>query len=567
MTSVDERDERLAELLEELTAAQARGESPDIHSVAGQHPELQEELLELWAAVQLADAVAARSDSFANLSATTDSTPLTNVSPADTQLPRTFGDYELLSELGRGGMGIVYRAKQKSLQRMVALKLILRGQLAGETELARFRAEAEAIARLDHPGIVPIYEVGMQDDQPYFSMRYVEGVTLAQKLASGPLPPREAAELLANVARAIDDAHRRGVLHRDLKPANVLIDKEGRPYVTDFGLAKQVTDDMSLTHTGAVLGTPSYMAPEQAAGSRGRSGPAADVYSLGAILYAMLTGRPPFQAANAVDTVLLVLEQDPLPPRLVNARADRDLEMIALRCLQKPPELRYASAGELAEDLEAYLRGEPISARSGQFSQVLTRVFRETHHAVVLENWGLLWMWHSLMLLVLCLVTNLFQYLGLSGQAPVMRTPGPYLFLWGGGLAIWAPIFWALRRRAGPVTFIERQIAHVWAGSVISAVLLFVIEFLLRLPVLTLSPILGLTNGMAFMVKASVLSGKFYFYAALMFLTGVAMAAMHRAGWDYGISLFGIMAAASFFFPGLKYYRQRKQAERASLGD
>lgn len=559
MSAAEETDELLAELLEALTAAQQRGETPRVDLVAKDHPALRDELLELWAAVQLADAVAARSGSLSGLTAPR----MLHDANYDRQLPRQFGDYELLAELGRGGMGVVYKARQTSLNRLVALKLILRGRLAGETELARFRAEAEAIARLDHPGIVPIYEVGMQEDQPYFSMRYVEGDTLAKRLTEGPLPPREAAEILVQVARAIDEAHRRGVLHRDLKPANVLLDQAGRPYVTDFGLAKQLTDEASLTHTGAVLGTPSYMAPEQAAGSRGRTGPAGDVYSLGAILYAMLTGRPPFQAASPVDTVLLVLEQDPLPPRLINAKADRDLEMIALRCLQKPPELRYASAGELADDLAAYLRGETISARSGHFSQVLSRVFRETHHAVVLENWGPLWMWHSLMLLVLCLVTNLFQYLGESGQMPVMSTPGPYLFLWGGGLAIWAPIFWALRRRAGPVTFVERQIAHVWAGSVITAVLLFVIEYLLRLPVLTLSPVLGLTNGMAFMVKASVLSGKFYFYAGLMFLTGVAMAFLQQHGWHYDITLFGVMAAACFFFPGLKYYRQRRQAELA----
>ena len=559
MSATEDTDELLAALLEELAARRLRGEVPVVELVAQDRPELQSELRELWAAVQLADAVAARSPS---LSGPTVAHSV-NVPLAERQLPREFGDYELLAELGRGGMGVVYQARQRSLNRLVAIKLILRGRLAGATELARFRAEAEAIARLDHPGIVPIFEVGMHDEQPYFSMRYIEGDTLAERLAEGPLPPREAAGILVEVARAIAEAHRRGVLHRDLKPANVLLDRAGRPYVTDFGLAKQLSDDAGLTHTGAVLGTPSYMAPEQAAGSRGRAGPAGDVYSLGAILYAMLTGRPPFQAASPVDTVLMVLEQDPLPPRLLNAKADRDLEMIALRCLQKPAELRYASASDLADDLAAYLSGDALAARSGHFSQVMSRVFRETHHAVVLENWGLLWMWHSLMLLVLCLVTNWFHYLGISGQSAMMRTPGPYLFLWGGGLAIWAPIFWALRRRAGPVTFVERQIAHVWAGSVITAILLFVIESLLKLPVLTLSPVLGLTNGAAFMVKASVLSGKFYFYAGLMFVTGVAMALLQARGWDYGITLFGVMAAASFFFPGLKYYRQRRETERA----
>ena len=214
------------------------------------------------------------------------------------------------------------------------------------------------------------------------------------------------------------------------------------------------------------------MAPEQADGRRGEVGPASDVYSLGTILYQMLTGRPPFQAASPVDTLLMVLEQDPVPPRMLNAKADRDLEMIALKCLQKPPELRYPSAEGLAADLNAYLAGEPVSARSGGFTQVIARVFRETHHAPVLENWGLLWMWHSVVLLGLCLATNWLVWRQVESR-------WPYLWIWAGGLAVWAPIFWALRRRAGPVTFIERQIAHLWAAAVIASIELFVIEWLL----------------------------------------------------------------------------------------
>jgi serine/threonine-protein kinase len=267
----------------------------------------------------------------------------------------------------------------------------------------------------------------------------------------------------------------------------------------------------------------------------------------------MLTGRPPFQAATAVDTVLLVLEQEPLPPRLLNPRADRDLEMIALKCLQKPPALRYQSAKALADDLRAYLADEPIAARSGAFSQVMARWFRETHHATVLENWGLLWMWHSLALLVICLVTNWFQYRGVT-------SPRPYVVLWTAGLGTWAAIFWALRRRSGPVTFVERQIAHLWAASMINISLLFMIEIELGLPVLTLSPILALTSGMVFLVKAGILTGEFYVQSAALFSTALAMAWMQRSGIPLEISLFGLVSAASFFFPGLKYYRQRQQA-------
>ncbi len=367
------------------------------------------------------------------------------------------------------------------------------------------------------------------------------------------------------MCRAIAEAHRQGLLHRDLKPSNILIDRTGHPFVSDFGLAKRVTADKSdedeqtrslLTHSGAIVGTPGYMAPEQAAGNRGEVGRATDVYGLGALLYATLTGRAPFQSASPVDTVLQVLEQDPLPPRLLNPGVDADLEMIALRCLQKPAELRYATADELADDLERFLANEPIAARSSRFDQVLTRAFRETHHAVVLENWGVLWMWHSLVLIVLCVVTNAFQWEGITARLP-------YVGLWTIGLGVWAVIFWNLRRRSGPITFVERQIAHIWAGSMICSTLLFGIEALLDLPVLTLSPVLGLVSGMVFLVKAGILSGAFYIQAAALFATAGAMALWSRTGLPpLGISLFGIVSAACFFVPGLKYYRQQRSRLR-----
>ncbi len=225
-----------------------------------------------------------------------------------------FGDYQVLEELGRGGMGVVYRARQISLGRDVALKVLLRGRSPSTSDLARFRTEAESAARLDHPAIVPIYEVGLHEGQPFFTMKHVAGTTLSERLAEGPIPPRDAAAILAPICRAVHYAHERGVLHRDLKPSNILIDEEGRPHVSDFGLAKRVEDEEHLTLSGAVLGTPAYMSPEQAAGKRGNLGPASDVYSLGTILYQMLTGHPPFRAASPVETVLLVLEQEPLPP-------------------------------------------------------------------------------------------------------------------------------------------------------------------------------------------------------------------------------------------------------------
>jgi eukaryotic-like serine/threonine-protein kinase len=272
-----------------------------------------------------------------------------------------FGDYELLSEIARGGMGVVYRARQVSLNRPVALKMILAGQLAGKDEVKRFHIEAEAAANLDHPAVVPIFEIGEHDGQHFFSMGFIEGTSLSARVADGPLPPREAATLTMQVAEAMQYAHERGVIHRDLKPANVLLDRQGRPKVTDFGLAKKLQGDSGLTHTGQVMGTPSYMPPEQAEGKD--VGPLADVYSLGAILYCLLTGRPPFQAASPMDTLLQVVSQDPVPPRQLNPGVPRDLETITLKALEKLPGKRYQSAAALGADIDRWLRGEPILAR------------------------------------------------------------------------------------------------------------------------------------------------------------------------------------------------------------
>jgi len=561
-----DRDERLAMLLDQLANANASGGGVDLESLARDNPDLEQELRELWATMMLADDFGSFDADLIG-HATLDAADAAPIRTA--HVPPAFGDYEPLAEIGRGGMGVVYRARQISLDRPVAVKMILRGALASGSDIARFRVEAESAARISHPNIVPVYEVGERDGQPYFSMQLVEGTTLSQKLADGPLTPRDAASLLAPVCRAVAEAHRNGVLHRDLKPSNILIDPTGRPFVTDFGLAKRMTptgdserDDhsgehMSLTDTGAAIGTPSYMAPEQAAGQRGEIGPATDVYSLGSILYAMLTVRPPFQAASPVDTILMVLEQEPVPPRVLNPQADPDLEMVALKCLQKPTDLRYADAAELADDLEAWLRNEPVSARSSQFTQVLSRVFRETHHAAVLENWGVLWMWHSLVVLSLCVVTNLLQWRDAANSNP---SRWPYLGLWCVGLSIWAAIFYSLRRRAGPVTFIERQIVHVWAGSMIASMLLYFVEWMLDLPVLKLSPVIALVSGMVFLVKASLLNGRFYFQAAALFLTGAVMAIIPRTTLpDVSISVYGVVSGLSFFIPGMKYYRQRKR--------
>jgi serine/threonine protein kinase len=276
---------------------------------------------------------------------------------------RRVGKYEVVAELGRGGMGVVFKAHQTDLHRTVAIKMIRSGTIAGPEDVIRFRAEAEATAGLHHPNIVRIYEVGEFEGHPYFSMEYIDGPSLSQRLAEGPVRSKVAARYLATLARALQHAHEHNILHRDLKPSNVLLDGEDRPHITDFGLAKRLNADSGQTPTGAVLGTPSYMAPEQAAGNK-KLTPVVDVYGLGALLYELLTGRPPFRAETALDTLLQVLERHPAPPRLLNPNVDRDLETICLKCLEKDPRRRYGSAKALAEDLERYLAGESITARS-----------------------------------------------------------------------------------------------------------------------------------------------------------------------------------------------------------
>src|SRR5262245_16492776 len=303
-------------------------------------------------------------------SATRQEAPLAPLSTGQAdvvRLPHDLGDYILLEKIAEGGMGVVYKARQQNPNRLVALKMIRSGQFANEDDVRRFRQEAEQAAALDHPNIVPVYEVGVAGGQHFFTMKLIEGGGLNHHLERYRSDPRAAARLLIVVARAVHHAHQRQVLHRDLKPGNILLDAEGRPHVVDFGLAKRLASPGtepgagSLTVSGAVIGTPEYMAPEQAAGRKLTT--AADVYALGAILYSCLTGRPPFRGPSPMWTLRQVIEQEPARPRSLNPAVPRDLETICLKCLEKEPGKRYGSAEALAEELERWLRGEPIVAR------------------------------------------------------------------------------------------------------------------------------------------------------------------------------------------------------------
>lgn len=369
---------------------------------------------------------------------------------------RYFGDYELLEEIARGGMGVVYRARQVNLNRIVAVKMILSGRLADDDDVARFRAEAEAAANLQHPNIVAIHEVGEYEGQHYFSMDYVVGQSLAELVREHPLPAGRAAEIIRTVAEAVDYAHRRGVIHRDLKPANVLMavddescadlekangsdryervrdisDRGGHsvPKITDFGLAKQVEAGSDLTATGQILGTPSYMPPEQAGGNRDEIGPASDVYSLGAILYELLTGRPPFRAAAPLDTLMQVIEASVVSPRMLNPAVPRDLETICLKCLQKDPEDRYQSARDLSEDIGRFLNDEPIHARRiGRFERARRWLWKRRRSVAAA--------------MVAAIAASLLVIAGIAGWNAYQKTQTGYVVFESDGASLVTEIF------------------------------------------------------------------------------------------------------------------------------
>jgi serine/threonine protein kinase len=381
------REQRLDEVIAAYVQAVEAGQKPDRAKLLARHLDLAAELSDFFADQDRFSSLAAPLRAMASVTrpgeppepkSTAESGPGSRIG--------YFGDYELVKEIGRGGMGVVYKARQHSLRRAVALKMIRAVNTASPGDVRRFQAEAEIIANLDHPNIVPIYEVGEYQGQHYFTMKLIEGGSLTQRLgdiglalvdretgqdANGEVwhaaqtAARQAAiaQLMIAVAQAVHYAHERGLLHRDLKPANILLDTQGRTHVTDFGLAKHLQDDPGLTQSGAIVGTPSYMAPEQAVGRRRDLTTAADVYSLGAILYELLTGWPPFRAETPLETLRQVTERDPVRPRTLNPSANRDLETICLKCLNKEPGQRYSSADALADDLQCFLEDRPIRAR------------------------------------------------------------------------------------------------------------------------------------------------------------------------------------------------------------
>jgi serine/threonine-protein kinase len=456
-----------------------------------------------------------------------------------------FSDYEFFTEVARGGMGVVYRARQRSLNRPVALKIILAGASASGDELRRFRLEAEAAAGLDHPHIVPIYEIGDADGTPFFSMKLVEGGNLKAAIPGLRAEPRRAANLVAAVARAVHHAHQRGILHRDLKPANILLDGDGRPYVTDFGLARRLAGDSGLTYPGTVLGTPSYMAPEQAAGRQGDVTTASDVYGLGAVLYEVLTGRPPFRADTPMATLSLVLEAAPERPRAIDPRVAPALEAICLKCLEKDSIDRYSSAEAVAEDLEAYVRGEPVLAEAGSASRFVRLLLRESRYGEVMARWGQIWVWHSALFFALFLLTDA---LILSGA----RALGPYVAIWSAGLAGLIGVIWRHRIRGGlRLTAVERQVGQVWGLFSLGCCASALINHAQGRDISGLLPQVVLQCGLACACTAAILGGSFYIMGIACAALAIAMAHWPTAS----LAVFGFVFPAWLLVTGLRHAR------------
>jgi serine/threonine protein kinase len=488
--------------------------------------------------------------------------------------------YETLEEVGRGGMGVVYKARQQGLNRLVALKMILAGSHAGPEDLARFRLEAEAVARLQHPNIVQIYEVGEQDGIPFLTLEFCGGGPLAALLCGKPLPGRDAAWVVEQVARGVHAAHQAGIVHRDLKPANILLaaaawpppEEEEAPLaadsvlagwvpkITDFGLAKRVQEDTAacpgLTRTGTVMGTPSYMAPEQA-GDTKNIGPACDVYGLGAILYELLTGRPPFLAASHIDTILQVMHEDPLPPRMLNRQIDPDLERVVLKCLEKQPSLRYASAAELAEDLHRYRQGEPVHARSVNLLERLQRELVHSQHDVQLRPWGKGLILLGAVIFLAQLATSLLLVTDSLPWSVCFWVPRAV------SLSVLVVLFLKYRptRSLWPTNAVERLLWAVWVGYLLTFGTLFGVLHILGHDHLHIYGVMTAVSGMAWFIMGGHVWGGCYLIGGVFL--GMAPVLALDGGSAWGPFWFGTLWGAALLILGGRYRRLGRKSPPA----
>lgn len=526
-----------AKLLAGLADDLAAGAEISLSDVCGRYPQFESRLRDLWGTLIVARAAG----SF--------STSMLEHDPEFSQtlpLPCDFGEYVIESEIGRGGMGVVFKATRKLDGQPVAIKLIINGEYASDAQRERFLAEGKVVAGLRHPNIVPILEVGEFKETPFICMEYIKGRTLTELIESEALNESEICRLSIKICDAVQHAHEQGVLHRDIKPSNILVDKSGKPSLVDFGLAKQLSLSEDLTRSGAILGTPVYMSPEQASGNRKLVSEETDVYALGAVLFFMATRQPPFSGQTIVDLLFRVLEQEPENPRSLNPDISKGLEQVILRCMQKTRDQRYSSAKLIACDLAAVLDDKPVAQRG--LTQAVGHVMRETHHASVLNNWGIIWIWNSVIMLFAGVTMHMNYSIGFDDQRE-------YLVTWAAKLILWGIVFWLLRRGMGPVTFVERQLAHVWAACFAFIVVISVMESILGLAPLALAPLWAVACGMAFFINAGILSGAFYVHAAALLLCSGAMLAAPT----YAVLMFGLTLSGCFLLSGVKYYRRRSR--------
>jgi serine/threonine protein kinase len=461
----------------------------------------------------------------------------------------------LFGEIGRGGMGVVYKARQDGFNRIVALKMILAGDHAGTEDLARFRAEGEAIARLHHPNIVQVYDIGEHEGRPFFSLEYCSAGSLSERIRTQPPSPGEAAALIEVLARAMQAAHVRQIVHRDLKPGNVLIDENGTPKITDFGLAKRL-DEVGRTRSGAIMGTPSYMAPEQASGRAWEVGSSVDIYALGAILYELLTGHPPFEAPTALEILLQVAANEPQPPTDLRPDLPRDLEAICLKCLEKDPKHRYATAGDLADDLQRFCAGEPVLARGANVLDHLARSLDSSVSAGEFRGWA-----HLLFVFAAVLFVEILLLLLLNWWEP------PNAATWiiavrDGKFVVMGFAFWRSRRRLTPATKAERQMWSVWIAFFIAVSLTVIISRVYapadQFPdTNSYYPTWSILSGVVFFVLGGTFWGRCYLYGLAFFvLAAVLPLLLHWSAVPFGILWCGCLIHLGLH---LQYLGQQKK--------
>jgi serine/threonine-protein kinase len=437
--------------------------------------------------------------------------------------------YEVLEKLGQGGMGVVYKARHRQLKRLVALKMVLARAHATAGEVARFRREAEAVARLQHPHIVQIYEVGEQEGCPYLALEYVDGGNLSEKLYGNPLPVQLAAQLVETVARAVHAAHDRGIVHRDLKPSNVLLTADGTPKIADFGLAKYLESGSEspaaagATQTGSILGSPSYMAPEQAAGKIREIGPATDVYALGAILYELLTGRPPFRGPTLLETLEQVRSEEVVAPHLFRPALPPDLETVCLKCLRKEPAQRYASAQDLADDLGRFLKGDLVHARSFGLVDRLRHLLGRGGHDVRFQSWARLLMFLTPVPTVMTALPLWCVRQGWLPPACVVLLPLTTL------VTMLFLLYWRGRPRRHLTTgSVERQFWSVWVADVSAITLVAVVSYLMSSPerpwdAVSVFPFWSLVTGATFFGMGGSIWGGCYLVGLSFFALALIM--------------------------------------------